>query len=212
MFWGHVLPPNGVELCACIASGRSARQHRGRSVSSAIACPPARGAPEEGQMGSTLMGSLQIRVLFDRDVFWYSRQLCFPNMPGHTFFQSAQFIAFAGDPLVLTPFVRDQAMSRRCRAAPRRVELSQTAPRASMSSWQAAAQTSALPSAVGPNPNQPVASLTAPRGLREKLVRSFRVRAKTSRAPEVAPRGVHGTARQRARRARGRLSGCRCII
>ena len=66
----------------------------------------------KGQMGSALMGPLQISCFLtegflgtpvDRIIF------IFPKVPGRTFFPNlSTFITSAAAPLVLTPFVRNQ--------------------------------------------------------------------------------------------------------
>ena len=73
----------------------------------------------KGQMGSALMGSLQILCFLTEGLFGYSRlpTLMFPKVPGRAFFPNLpKFITLAAAPLVLTPFVRNKA--RLCHAMP----------------------------------------------------------------------------------------------
>ena len=63
-------------------------------------------------MGSALMGSLQFSCFLTEGLFGYSRQptFIFPKVPGHTFFPNlSKILTVAAAPLVLTPFVRNQA-------------------------------------------------------------------------------------------------------
>ena len=65
----------------------------------------------KGQMGSALMGSLQMLCFLTEGLFGYSRWSTFisPEVAGHTFFANlSKFITFAAAPLVLTPCVRNQ--------------------------------------------------------------------------------------------------------
>ena len=68
----------------------------------------------KGQMGSALMGSLQIWSFWQRDLLGIPANLLFifPEVPGRTFFHNlSKMLTFAVAPLVLTPFVRNQPLS-----------------------------------------------------------------------------------------------------
>ena len=65
----------------------------------------------KGQMGSALMGSLQMFMFSDRRTFWVLPLTYFylPKSARAYFFPDpSKCIAFAAAPLVLTPFVRNQ--------------------------------------------------------------------------------------------------------
>ena len=67
----------------------------------------------KGQMGSALTGSLQISCLFDRGTFWALplTYFCIPKSArAYLFPQSLEFITCAEAPLVLTSFLRSQAV------------------------------------------------------------------------------------------------------
>ena len=71
----------------------------------------------KGQMGSALMGSLQISCFLTEGPFGYSALPTFilPKVPGRTFFPNlSKIITFAAAPLVSTPFVRDQDARQHC--------------------------------------------------------------------------------------------------
>ena len=69
----------------------------------------------KGQMGSALMGSLQISCFFDRGTFLVLSLTYFylpESARAYLFPQSVKIITFAAAPLVLTPFARNQIVTR----------------------------------------------------------------------------------------------------
>ena len=75
------------------------------------------GVVGECQMGSVLMGSLQMSCFIDRGTFWVLplTYFIFPKVPGRTFSPNrSKFITFAAAPLVLTPVVCSQGHRDAC--------------------------------------------------------------------------------------------------
>ena len=73
---------------------------------------------KKGQMGSTLMESLQTFRCFLTGTFFVPplTYFYFPKFPGRSFFPNlSKSITFAAAPLVLTPFVRNQASHAQAR-------------------------------------------------------------------------------------------------
>ena len=71
----------------------------------------------KGQIGSALMGSLQICCFFDRGTFWVLPLTYFylpQSSRAYLFSNLSKFITFAAAPLVLTPFVRNQRSPTAC--------------------------------------------------------------------------------------------------
>ena len=69
----------------------------------------------KGRMGSALMGSLQIACVCYGWTFWVLPLTYFylpKSASAYLFPESVKNITFAAAPLVLTPFVRSQGMSR----------------------------------------------------------------------------------------------------
>ena len=67
----------------------------------------------KGQMGSALMGSLQMLCFLTEGLLGTPSTFTFQEVPGRTFFPNlSKFVTFAAAPLVLTPFVRNQGLAR----------------------------------------------------------------------------------------------------
>ena len=123
------LPPKGAVLLGRLAlrQGREAHAVLGK-----------------GQMGSALMGSLQILCFLTEGLFGCSRQptFIFPKVPGRTFFHNlSKFITaktVAAAALVLTPFVRNQGAAHLQKARP------QPRTRRRCGGWSSAAGVSSL--------------------------------------------------------------------